>query len=140
MHPSIFNKLKYILVICLFLIIQPVSAQNKYQDIDNRIDSLANLGLPKSALKEVDKLDALAHENSNTPQQIRAAIYRMTFQSYLEENALVAIISRLKTAIDQSQFPVKPVLQSLLAETYWKYYQQHRYQFIQRSRLEKPDS
>ncbi|HMG08882.1 MAG TPA: MG2 domain-containing protein, partial [Mucilaginibacter sp.] len=88
----------------------------------------------------MDKLDALAHENYNTPQQIRAVIYRMTFQSYLEENALVAIISRLKTAIDQSRFPVKPVLQSLLAETYWKYYQQHRYQFIQRSRLEKPDS
>ncbi|MDN5284642.1 MAG: hypothetical protein JWR38_916 [Mucilaginibacter sp.] len=131
---------KYLLIICLFLIIKPVSAQNKYQDIGFRIDSLARIGLPKSALKEVDKLDALARANNNAPQQIRAVIYRMTFQSYLEENALVAIISRLKTDIDQSRFPVKPVLQSLLAETYWKYYQQHRYQFTQRSYLAIPDS
>jgi uncharacterized protein YfaS (alpha-2-macroglobulin family) len=135
-----FNALKYLLIICFLVGIKPASAQNKYRDIGFRIDSLANIGLPKSALKEVDKLDALALENSNAPQQIRAAIYRMTFQSYLEENALMAIISRLKTAIDQSQFPVKPVLQSILAETYWKYYQQHRYQFSQRSLLEKPDS
>ncbi|MEN0052401.1 MAG: alpha-2-macroglobulin family protein [Mucilaginibacter sp.] len=140
MHLPFFNTLKYLLVICLFLLIQSVSAQNKYQDIGNRIDSLANIGLPKSALKEVDKLDALAHENNNTPQQIRAVIYRMTFQSYLEEDALVAIITRLKSDINQSSFPVKPVLQSLLAETYWKYYQQHRYQFSQRSSLAKADS
>jgi len=140
MHLPFFNTLKYALVICSFLLIQTAFAQNKYQDIGNRIDSLASVGLPKSALKEVDKLDALARENHNTPQQIRAVIYRMTFQSYLEENALVAIISRLKTDIDQSKFPVKPVLQSLLAETYWKYYDHNWYQFSQRTSLEKADT
>jgi hypothetical protein len=64
----------------------------------------------------------------------------MTLQSYIEENALVAIISRLKADIDKANFPAKPVLQSLLAETYWKYYQQNRYQFSQRSHLAKANA
>ncbi|WP_295676893.1 alpha-2-macroglobulin family protein [uncultured Mucilaginibacter sp.] len=115
-------------------------AQVKYDAISFRIDSLANIGLPKSALKEVDKLDELARKNNNAPQQIRATIYRMTFQSYLEEDALAAIISRLRLDIDKAAYPVKPVLQSLLGQMYWNYYQQNRYQFGQRTRLEKPDT
>jgi uncharacterized protein YfaS (alpha-2-macroglobulin family) len=137
-HLSVLSA--YFLAACLVLVIQSASAQNKFNEISNRIDSLANIGLPKSALKEVDNLEMLARKSNNSPQQIRAVIYRMTFQSYIEENALVAIINRLKADIDRASFPTKPVLQSLLAETYWKYYQQNRYQFSQRSRLDKPDA
>jgi TonB-dependent SusC/RagA subfamily outer membrane receptor len=109
-----------------------------YQQITNRIDSLNKLGLPKSALEEVDKLEKLARDNKNAPQQIKAVIYRMAFQSYVEENAIVGIITRLKLDADQAVYPVKPVLQSLLASMYWTYYQRNRYQFGQRSHLENP--
>ena len=112
----------------------------KYETICFRIDSLVNIGLQKSALKEVERLDELAHENNNTTQQLRAVIYRITFQSYLQKDALTAIITRLKTDIDQAGYPAKPVLQSLLAQMYWNYYQQNRYRFGGRNRLEKPDT
>ena len=98
-----------------FLCFKLSDAQLRYDVIRNRIDSLADIGLPKSALAEVDRLDELARKDKNAPQQVRAVIYRMTFQSYLEEDALAAIISRLKTDIDRAGYPVKPVLQSLLA-------------------------
>lgn len=129
-------------LICLLILgflisVKTVSAQNKYDALSFRIDSLAAVGLPKSALKEVDKLDKLAHDEKNAPQQVRAVIYRMTFQSYIEEEALVAIIARLKTDIDKAYYPVKPVLQSMLAEMYWNYYQQNRYRYSQRNRVEK---
>ncbi|MDR3694177.1 alpha-2-macroglobulin family protein [Mucilaginibacter sp.] len=131
---------KYLLVFSLLFCFCRSGAQVKYDTLSFRIDSLANIGLPKSALKEVDKLDELARKNNNAPQQIRAALYRMTFQSYLEEDALAAIISRLRTDVDKAGYPVKPVLQSLLGQMYWNYYQQNRYQFGQRTRLEKPDT
>ncbi|MFC0512752.1 alpha-2-macroglobulin [Mucilaginibacter angelicae] len=126
-----------LLTLSCLISVKTVSAQNKYDALSFRIDSLAAVGLPKSALKEVDKLDKLAHDEKNAPQQVRAVIYRMTFQSYIEEEALVVIIARLKTDINKAQYPVKPVLQSMLAEMYWNYYQQNRYQYSQRSRLEK---
>jgi len=134
------NTLKFLLAAGLLFCFKTGAAQVKYDRIVYRIDSLANIGLPKSALKEVDRLDALARKDHNAPQQIRASVYRMTFQSYLEENALTAIISRLKKDAALAGYPVKPVLQSLLAQMYWNYYQQNRYQFTQRTRLMKPDS
>ncbi|OCX53085.1 hypothetical protein BEL04_01850 [Mucilaginibacter sp. PPCGB 2223] len=108
-----------------------------YLRINYRIDSLLQLGLPKSAMEQVDKLDELARVNKNVPQQINAAIYRMTFQTYIEENALVAIITRLKLDVAKAGYPVKPVLQSILASMYYNYYQQNRWKFASRSRLEK---
>ncbi len=135
-----FKKFKYLLILSLLFCFKTSIAQVKYDKITSKIDSLANIGLPKSALKLVDQLDDLARKNNNAPQQVRAVIYRMTFQSYLEEDALEAIITRLKTDIDQAQYPVKPVLQSLLANMYWNYYQQNRYQFSQRSKLLKVDT
>ncbi|MDB5088164.1 MAG: hypothetical protein JWR09_2158, partial [Mucilaginibacter sp.] len=135
-----FKTLKCLCILGFIFCFTTVNAQVQYDKIKNRIDSLADIGLPKSALKEVDKLESLARADKNAPQQIRAVIYRMTFQSYIEENALIAILSRLKTDINQAEFPVKPVLQSLLAETYWKYYQENRYRFNQRSRLLQADT
>jgi len=140
MSSSYLRSLKLMLINGLLFLITNARAQNKYQPISNRIDSLAGIGLPRSALKEVDELEKLARQNKNTPQQIKAVIYRMTFQSYLEENAYPAIISRLKKDIREAKYPAKPVLQSLLAEMYWKYYDQNRYRFIQRSQLLKPDT
>jgi len=131
---------KCLLVAVLVFCFYGAQAQGNYNAISFRIDSFANIGLPKSALTEVEKLDELARKNKNAPQQIRATIYRMTFQSYLEEDALNAIIARLKTDIGGAVYPVKPVLQSLLAETYWKYYEENRWKFNQRTRLLKPDT
>jgi uncharacterized protein YfaS (alpha-2-macroglobulin family) len=130
---------KLLFLILLFSTAKFTQAQTTYNNIVFRIDSLSAMGLPKSALVEVDKLDKLAHQSNNAPQIIRAVIYRITFQSYLQEDALVPIIKTLKTDIQQATFPVKPVLQSLLAGMYWQYYQQHRWDFNHRTRLEKPD-
>ena len=140
MTSPVFKIFKYLFALALLTGFGQASAQNKYERLGFKIDSFANVGLPKSALQVVDQLDDLARKNNDVPQQIRAVIYRMTFQSYLEENALVAIITRLKTDISKAAYPVQPVLQSLLAQMYWNYYQQNRWQFNQRSRLANPDS
>ncbi|WP_207425948.1 alpha-2-macroglobulin family protein [Pedobacter sp. SYSU D00535] len=112
---------------------------DKYEQITAKIDSLALAGLPKSALAQIEAFDKLARAEKNVPQQIKATIYKMHFLSYLEEQALETIIRQLRADIATSSYPVRPVLQSLLAEVFWRYYQQNRYQFNSRSVLEKPD-
>ncbi len=132
-----FKKTQLILLFILLCSFGRVFGQNyEYQSF--RIDSLTAVGLPKSALAETDLLDKMARENHNAPMQIKAAIYRMRFQSYIEENSLIAIIDRLKADIAQAQYPVKPVLQSILANMYYQYYQQNRWSYAQRTQLEKP--
>ncbi len=134
---NLYLKLACPVLLCFSL--SSALAQNNYLQIQSKIDSLSSLGLPKSALVEVNKLDQLARKNGNTAQIIRAAIYRITFQAYIEENALAANINTLREDVKRSAYPAKLVLQSLLAETYWKYYHQNRWQISERSRLLKPD-
>lgn len=135
-----FKPTRYLLIISFLFLCQIALGQNRYNAISFRIDSFASVGMPKSALQQVDNLESLARKDKNVPQQVKAAVYRMTFQSYLEEDALQAIISRLRLDIRESGYPVKPVLQSLLADMYWKYYQQNRYKFSQRSHTLKKDT
>ncbi|RKR82489.1 MG2 domain-containing protein [Mucilaginibacter gracilis] len=110
-----------------------------YAGLGKKIDSLGKLNLPKSALVQVDKLEQLARKQNKPAQQVKAVIYRMQFQSAIEENTLVAIIGRLKQDIAKAKYPVKPVLQSLLGGIYWSYYHQNRWQFNQRTRVETTD-
>ncbi|UOE47761.1 carboxypeptidase-like regulatory domain-containing protein [Mucilaginibacter sp. SMC90] len=132
------NKLKKTFLIANLLLICSSACAQNYEQIDHRIDSLVQLGLPKLALAEVDLLEQLARKNHNAPQQIKSTLYRMNLQSYLEENALVAIIDSLRSDISHAVYPVKPVLQSLLGSMYYTYYQQNRWQFGQRTKLEQP--
>ncbi|MBC8052232.1 MAG: hypothetical protein H7Y13_04145 [Sphingobacteriaceae bacterium] len=110
-----------------------------YEELSKKIDSLANLGLPKSAWIEIEKLEKLARKEKNTVQQLKAAIYRVTFQEILQGNNQDSVFNSIKQEIKQAQYPVKPVLQSVLAGKYWAYYQRNRYKINQRTTLEKPD-
>ncbi|QEC80228.1 alpha-2-macroglobulin family protein [Mucilaginibacter ginsenosidivorax] len=131
--------LKFLFIACFLFIARRSSAQTSYHNIIFTIDSLIEVGLPKSALMEVDKLDALARKENNVPQMVRAVIYHAKFLTYLQEDALVSVITTLKADIGRSSYPVKPVLQSFLADMYWNYYQQNRYTFTGRSKMEVPD-
>ena len=87
MHAAFSSVKKHLCIIILLFGFLTARAQVMYDNIVFRIDSFANIGLPKSALKEVEKLDSLARKNNDAAQQVRAAVYRMTFQSFLEEKA-----------------------------------------------------
>jgi hypothetical protein len=121
-HMGVVKGLKKITLVVVLLLVTGFAKAQNYDVINHRVDSLVNLGLPKSALAEVQKLEVLARKNKSAPQQIQAVLYRMTLQSYLEENALTGIIDSLRNDIDHSAYPVKPVLQSLLGSMYYNYY------------------
>ncbi len=105
-------------------------------------DSLANLGQPRSALEIVDKIYAQAKAGKNDPQVIKAIIYRIRLNSEFRENFMAGTIADLQKEISVSAAPAKQVLQSILAEVYWKYYQNNQYRFRDRTQVKSnlPDS
>ncbi|MGE3822665.1 MAG: alpha-2-macroglobulin [Bacteroidia bacterium] len=98
-----------------------------------QIDSLTRKGLTKSALEVVDVIFKDSKKNNNAPQFIKAVIHKMKFSSYLEEDALKKSILELEGELKDAQFPVKPVLHSILAQSYWSYYEQNRWVFMDRT-------
>ena len=105
-------------------------------------DSLTNLGQPQSALEIVNKIYLRAKAEKNDPQSVRAVIYRIRLNSEFQENFLVSTIFSLQKEISISGYPARQILKSILAEIYWKYYQNNQYRFNNRTQAKTivPDS
>ena len=109
---------------------------NDYDKDWEQVDSLINIGLPKSALDLVVKIYDKAKNENNAQNFVRAIMYKIKLQTQTREEDFVAGIKDLKEEMEKSVFPVKPLLQSMLAEMYWSYFQANRYKFYQRTKTE----
>ncbi len=105
------------------------------------IDSLEQQGLPKSALEKTEALLDAARSEKMPAQQIKALIYRGKFQSQLEEEGMPKAIYRFEQEIEKAEFPVKAIMQSMLAEMYQGYLDNNYWRFQNRTQTGeyKPD-
>ncbi len=134
------NILFLILYTIFYLTNQVVTNQNSRLNSSSEnkkewheIDSLENKGLTRSALNIVDQIYNKSLIENNSPQLIKSLIFKLKYTNYTEENSTKKIIYQIQNTIDSSSFPAKPILQSILADAFWQYYQQNRYKFINRT-------
>ena len=97
------------------------------------VDSLLALGLTESALKEVDELYQKAKRQNSPTEQVKALLYRMRLESYKEEQSTAKAINELESDAAQATGPLGAVIHSITAEVYWRYYEQNRRRFYNRS-------
>jgi len=97
--------------------------------------------LPKSALNIIAIISEKAKNEKNSPQLIKSLLHRSKYALTLEEDAQLNIINDFKIEIQKAESPTKNILQSYLANLYWQYFQENRYQFYNRTETaEKVDS
>ncbi|MCX7997427.1 MAG: hypothetical protein N3A69_00560 [Leptospiraceae bacterium] len=107
-----------------------------YENEWKKIEEKENLGKPQQALKLVLELQAKAKKEKNHAQLIKTLIYEMKFRSQREEEGFVLSIQRTQELLKDKvygEFPTKQILHSLLAELYWRYFQENRYTFLNRT-------
>jgi uncharacterized protein YfaS (alpha-2-macroglobulin family) len=104
-----------------------------YEKEWKKVDSLSNKGLTQSAIDVVNGIYKKAKAENNAPQFIKAVIHRMKFESYVEEYSAEKTINALQQELAGARFPVKPVLHSILAQSYWEYYEKNRWKFHNRT-------
>ncbi|TAF67319.1 MAG: hypothetical protein EAZ55_03095 [Cytophagales bacterium] len=107
----------------------------EYQNLWKKADSLEQKGLPQSALEVVNQIYEKAKNDKQEGQQVKAIIYQMKYIAYVEEEALVKSIDKLRTEAEKATFPMKAMLHSILAESYWQYFQHNRYEFYNRTQV-----
>ncbi|WP_378177846.1 alpha-2-macroglobulin [Aquimarina sp. SS2-1] len=135
---------KYIILVFILFItnLHYMTAQDNlnYQDDWKKVEDFDRQGLPKSALEIVENIHAKAKKANNTNQITKTLIYKAKYHLVLEENAQLNIIQEFKDEISKSKFPSRNILESILANLYWQYFQQHRWQFYNRTKTsEKVD-
>ncbi|HRS54520.1 MAG TPA: hypothetical protein P5250_07410, partial [Bacteroidales bacterium] len=110
----------------------PIDFNKQWQ----KIDSLVNKGLPKSALEIVNLIYDSARAEHNYPQYIKAIIYKINLKSEFEENYLQNYVNELNNEIEITTDPAaKSILHSLLADIYWKYYNNNRYYLLKKTEI-----
>ncbi len=108
-------------------------SQTQYTREWQQIDSLANLGQSQSALDQVIIIYNRAKAANQSDQFVKAALYRMKLEADFKEDYFENSIARTKAEIQSAQAPVKQILYSIQAELYWRYYQNNRWQILNRS-------
>ena len=134
--------MKYILSILMILLFANFSnAQSQnYEDLWSKVEQFEIDNLPKSALKLVEDIAQKAINDKNTPQLIKTMLFKSKFALVLEEDAQLNIINNFKTEIEKSAFPTKNIMESMLANMFWQYFKQNRWQFYNRTKTsEKVD-
>ncbi len=115
---------------------QPAGLQaRQLTSLWKQVDSLVSLGQPKSALELVNEIYTRSKTENNDPQTIKSVIYRIRLNSEFQEDFLIKTIVELQNEIQSAAIPAKQVLQSILAEVYWKYFQNNQYRFRDRSQV-----
>lgn len=134
---------KYITVLIVILT-TTINAQNnkdQYQKKWYKVEEYELKGLPKSALEIVEGIYDQAQKDGNSDQFIKALLYKSKFTLALEENATLDIITSLKKQAEMQPVPVRNIIHSIIAELYYQYFQQNRWQFYDRTQtVSKVDS
>ncbi|RZJ76398.1 MAG: hypothetical protein EOO47_18595, partial [Flavobacterium sp.] len=129
--------IRFSILLILSLLFNSSAFAQKYTVHDfYKVDSIAKEAQPKDALALINKINLQARANGNSALLIKSVIYRMMFQSYLEENAFDKILIDLRKDISTAKQPEKSILQSLLAESYWNFYQQNQWKIAQRTNVQ----
>ncbi len=110
-----------------------INKGDDYAKLWKRVDSCQNKGLTESALKVVEVIYQKAKGENNAGQFVKAVIHRMKFESYKEEFSLEKSIFKLRDEAAEAKYPIKPVLQSILADAFWQYFQNNRWKFYDRT-------
>lgn len=111
-------------------------SQNDYEKLWKTVEKNESKGLPKSALDTVNIIFEKAKKEQNTGQYIKALIHIVKFNAQVEEEGLVNGIMRFQKETESASYPAKPILQTILADFYWQYYEQNRYLFYNRTTVQ----
>ena len=102
------------------------------------VEQYQKKGLPKSAIKVVDKIYAEAKAQQNNPQVLKALLFKAGLEGSFQENALLKSITSFEEELKEAKTPEKQILYSLTAELYREYFLRNRYKIVQRGQLAEP--
>ena len=99
----------------------PLTKGDPYNDLWQRVDSLEKKGLTQPALEQVNLIYDKAKADQNNSQIVKALLHIGKYTQLVEEEAFYKSISRLQEEEKYAVYPLKPILQSILAEIYARY-------------------
>lgn len=97
------------------------------------IEALANKGLYKDAMNASDEVLKKALGENNQSEIVKAVVHKIKFSQNVDEQSLIKGLHELNTVANKTKAPAQQIIHSIIADGYWNYYQNNRYQFTNRT-------
>jgi uncharacterized protein YfaS (alpha-2-macroglobulin family) len=140
MKSAIACFLSFILILFVTNISFASDGDKTYEQLWKDIDKAVDKSLPKSAIQFLDIVHEKAVKEKNDPQLLKSILFRFKLYEMVEEDHLQLAIDYAKSQMNLLESPSKQWLHSILGELYVFYYQQHRYEWLNRTNVANNDS
>ncbi len=140
---TILNLMRPILLSISFLLLFHVSAiaqEDFYEKRWSGVYRFEMADLPQSALKIVDTIYYKAKKDNNVTETVKALLYQSKFALTLQENSELIVVEKFKKEIEASNGVLRNVLESMLAQVYWQYFQNIRWKYYNRSKVAETEN
>ncbi len=104
------------------------------------IDEAINQGLPKTAIERLTPLIESALADKDYDEATKAIALRIMLEANIQGNQPEEKITRMKAEIAKAPELMKPIMEAILANWYWHYFQQNRWQFSNRTQVDETTS
>ncbi len=98
-----------------------------------QVDEAVNKGLPKSAIEVLDPIIQGAMKDRAYGEAIKAIARKIVLEGAIQGNKPEEKIVRMEAEIAKAPPEIKPLLETVLANWYWHYFQNNRWRFMQRT-------
>ena len=128
-----------LLVSALFLLATTGTAMaGSRDDLWYEVYQNINKGLPQSAIAILEQIIPDANEEQAYAEIVKAICLEITLEGKIQGGKAEEMIIPLENEILDAPEPMKPVMETVLAEWYWLYFQQNNWRFIQRTQTAEP--
>ena len=122
----------------LLLVVLLMSASNSApagprDKLWKQVDAAIGKGLPQTAIEKLDPIIAGAMQDKKYGEAIKAIGKKLALEGNIQGNKPEGKITRLQEEIAKAPPEMTPLMEALLANWYWHYFQQNRWRFLQRT-------
>ncbi len=102
------------------------------------VDDAINQGLPKTAIEKLGPIITQAMNEKQYAEAIKAIGLRISLEGNIQGNQPQEKITRMRAEIEKAPAEMKPMMEAVLANWFWHYFQQNRWRFLQRTQSAAP--
>src|SRR3989441_7316619 len=110
------------------------SRDSQWKEVEEAI----NKGLPKTAIEKLEPIIQGALKDKAWGEATKAIARRIVLEGNIQGNKPEEKITRLETEIGNAPKEIVPLLDTILANWYWHYFQQNRWRFMRRTQSAQP--
>ncbi len=123
--------------IVLALAVQMAPAQSR-DSLWTQVDDAIARGLPQTAIGVLDEIIPGALADEAHAEATKAICLKIALEGRIQGYDVAGMIVGLQDEIAQTPEAMKPVMETVLAHWYWRYFQENRWRFMQRTQTAEP--